>query len=86
MHHSCDSLVEVTGGHEDTIVSAVKKMVAVSLINRQIDLSEYATSDEQREELRVAFIEEVRDGCAADRKAVLIGIVDNAVKTVLDLK
>lgn len=86
LHHSCDSLVEVTGGHEDTIVSAVRKMIAVSLINRQIDLSGYATSDEQREELRLAFIEEVRDGCAADRKTVLIGIVDQAVKTVLDLK
>lgn len=85
LHHSCDSLVEVTNKDEDAIVDVVKKMVAVSLINRQIDLSVYATSDERSEELRAAFIEEVRDGCAADRKALLAGIVDAAVKNVLGL-
>lgn len=85
LHHSCDSLVEATGADEDAIISVVRKMVAVSLINRQIDISEYATSDEQSEELRAQFVEEVRDGCAADRQALLAGIVDTAVKSVLGL-
>lgn len=85
LHHSCDSIVEVTGADEDAIVSVVRKMVAVSLINRQIDLSEYATSEDRSEELRTQFIEQVRDGCAADRKALLAGIVDAAVKNVLGL-
>ncbi|WP_223428594.1 hypothetical protein [Tateyamaria pelophila] len=85
LHHSCDSLVEVTGADEDAIVSVVKKMVAVSLINRQVDLAEYATTDERREELRAEFIEQVRGGCAADRKALLAGIIDTAVKNVLGL-
>lgn len=85
LHHSCDSLVEVTGADEDAITGVVKKMVAVSLINRQIDLSEYTTSDERKEELRTEFVQQVRDGCAADRKALLAGIVDMAVKNVLGL-
>lgn len=85
LHHSCDSIVEVTGGDEDAIISVVRKMVAVSLINRQVDLAEYATNDEEREELRAQFVEEVREGCAADRKALLAGIIDTAVKDVLDL-
>lgn len=85
LHHSCDSLVEVTGADEDAIVSVVRKMVAVSLINRQIDLADHAASDEERAALRQAFVEEVRDGCAADRKGLLAGIVDAAVKSVLGL-
>ena len=85
LHHSCDSLVEVTGSDEEAIVEVVKKMVAVSLINRQIDIADHATTDEKREELRAAFIEELRAGCAADRKALLAGLVDTAVKDVLGL-
>ena len=60
-------------------------MVAVSLINRQIDLEQYASTDEEKEELRTRFVEELRDGCAADRKALVAGIVDAAVKKVLGL-
>lgn len=86
LHHSCDSLVEVTGRDEDAIISVVKKMVAVSLINRQIDISSHAESDDKMADMRAAFIEEVRAGCAADRKALLAGIVDSAVKTVLMLE
>ena len=85
LHHSCDSLVEVTGGNEEAINSAVRKMVAVSLVNRQIDLSEYATTDERGEELRAEFVEQVRIGCAADRKSLVAGIIDTAVKNVLGL-
>lgn len=85
LHHSCDSLVEVTGGDEDAIVGVVRKMVAVSLINRQIDLSEYAATDDEREALRTAFVEELRAGCAADRKSPVLAIVDSAVKKVLGL-
>jgi len=85
LHHSCDSLVEVTGADEDAIIGAVRKMVAVSLVNRQIDLAEYATSDERSEELRAEFVEQVRAGCAADRKALVAGIVDTAVKNALGL-
>lgn len=85
LHHSCDSLVEITGADEDAIISVVRKMVAVSLINRQIDLADHATTDERREELRAEFVEQVRGGCAADRKALLAGIIDTSVKNVLGL-
>jgi hypothetical protein len=85
LHHSCDSLTEVTGGDEEAIVSVIEKMVAVSLINREIDLAEHATTEEEKEVLRAAFIVELEAGCAADRKALLAGIVDSAVKDVLGL-
>ena len=85
LHHSCDSLAEVTGGDEDSIISVVEKMVAVSLINREIDIADHATTDEEREMLRAAFIVELEEGCEADRKALLAGIVDSAVKDVLGL-
>ena len=85
LHHSCNSLVEETGGDEDTIVEVVKKMVAVSLINRQVDLEKYAGTDEEKDALRASFVEELKAGCAADRDALLAGIVDASVKKVLGL-
>ena len=85
LHHSCDSLAEVTGGDEEAIISVVEKMVAVSLINREIDIADHATTDEEKEKLRAAFIVELEAGCAADCKALLAGIVDSAVKDVLGL-
>jgi hypothetical protein len=85
LHHSCDSLAEVTGGDEEAIISVVEKMVAVSLINREIDIADHATTDEEKEKLRAAFIVELEEGCEADRKALLAGIVDSAVKDVLGL-
>lgn len=85
LHHSCDSLVKATESDEDAIVEVIEKMVAVSLINRQIDLGQYASTDEERTKLHAAFVEKLREGCAADRQALLAGIVDNAVKDVLGL-
>lgn len=83
--HSCDTVVEETAGDEEAIVEVVRKMVAVSLINRNIDITKYATSEEEFVVLRQQFIEVLEAGCAADRDALLAGIVDNAVKTVLKL-
>jgi len=85
MQHSCDTAVEETGGNEEAIVDIVRKMVVVSLANRDIDLSDYADTEEEREVLRAEFIEVLRAGCEADRKGLLAGIVDTAVKTVLKL-
>ena len=85
MLHSCDTVVHETGGNEEQIVEIVRKMVIVSLANREIDLSEYAKTEEEFTALREEFIEVLRAGCEADRKGLLAGIVDNAVKTVLDL-
>lgn len=85
MHHSCDSLAEVTEGDEEAILSVVEKMVAVSLINRGIDLSEDTSTEEEKEARRAAFIKELEEGCEADRSALLAGIVDAAVKHAIDM-
>ncbi len=85
MLHSCDTVVEETGGNEEAIVEVVRKMLIVSFANRDIDMSDYADTEEEFEVLRAEFIEVLRAGCEADRNGLLAGIVDNAVKTVLDL-
>ena len=85
MLHSCETVVEETGGDEEAIVDVVRKMAVVSFANRGIDISEYAETEEEFAALRAEFIEVLRAGCEADRNGLLAGIVDNAVKTVLDL-
>ena len=85
MLHSCDTVVEETGGNEEAIVDVVRKMVIVSFVNRDIDITDYADTEEEREALRAEFIEVLRAGCEADRNGLLAGIVDTAVKTVLKL-
>lgn len=85
MMHSCDTVVEETDGDEEAIYAIVRSMVVVSLVNREIDITEYANTEEEFEVLRAEFIEVLRAGCKADRDALLAGIVDQAVKTVLKL-
>ncbi|AXI56112.1 hypothetical protein SuNHUV7_19750 (plasmid) [Pseudoseohaeicola sp. NH-UV-7] len=85
MHHSCETVVEETGGDEEAIVDVVRKMAIVSFANRGIDISEYAGTEEEFAALRAEFIEALRAGCEADRNGLLAGIVDNAIKTVLNL-
>jgi hypothetical protein len=83
MHHSCETVVEETGGDEEAIVDVVRKMAVVSIANRGVDISEY--TEEEFAALRAEFIEVLRAGCEADRNALLAGIVDHAVKTALNL-
>ncbi len=85
MLHSCNTVTEETGGDEEQILEIVRKMVAVSLINRNIDISDYVSSEDEFEALRADFIEVVRAGCEADRNALLAGVIDKAVKEVLKL-
>ncbi|WP_209016279.1 MULTISPECIES: hypothetical protein [Alphaproteobacteria] len=83
MHYTCASIAEEADGDEEFVVAVVQKMTALSLYNRQVNIEDHATTDEEKAQLREAFIAALSDGCAADKNALLGGVVDNAVKTTL---
>ncbi|MCG7519459.1 hypothetical protein [Ruegeria sp. Ofav3-42] len=83
MHYTCASIAEEADGDEAFVVAVVGKMTALSLYNRQINIEDHATTDEEKAQLREAFIAALSEGCAADKDALLGGVVDNAVKTTL---
>ncbi|WP_170518579.1 YmgD family protein [Ruegeria atlantica] len=85
MHYTCASIAEEADGDEAFVVEVVGKMTALSLHNRQINIEDHATTDEEKAQLREAFIAALSEGCAADKDALLGGVVDNAVKTTLGL-
>ncbi|MEM7090781.1 MAG: hypothetical protein AAF496_14545 [Pseudomonadota bacterium] len=85
MYHTCASVVEEANGDEAFIYAVVGKMTAVSIYNRQIDINDHATSDEDKAKLREAFVAALRNGCSDDKDALLAGVVDNAVKSTLGL-
>lgn len=85
MHYTCASIAEEADGDEAFVVTVVQKMTALSLYNRQINIEEHVTTDEEKAQLREEFIAALSAGCAADKDALLGGVVDNAVKTSLGL-
>lgn len=85
MHHTCTTAVDIADGDEAYIEDIVRKMTALVLINRNIDLTEYAETDEQRTKIREDFIEALRAGCENDKDALLGGVVDASVKSTLGL-
>ncbi|KIC43588.1 hypothetical protein RA28_18160 [Ruegeria sp. ANG-S4] len=85
MHYTCASIAEEANGDEAFVVTVVEKMTALSIYNRQINIEDHATTDEEKAQLREAFIAALSEGCAADKDALLGGVVDNAVKKSLGL-
>ncbi|WP_419738496.1 hypothetical protein [Ruegeria sp.] len=85
MHYTCASIAEEADGDEAFVVDVVGKMTALSLYNRQVNIEDHAATDEDKAQLREAFIAALSEGCAADKNALLGGVVDNAVKSSLGL-
>ncbi len=85
MYHTCASVIEESDGDDTYVLDVVEKMTALSIYNRQIDINDHATSDEDNAQLRETFIAALREGCAEDKDALLGGVVDNAVKSALGL-
>ncbi|MGV6803231.1 MAG: hypothetical protein ACWA49_03425 [Ruegeria sp.] len=85
MYHTCASVIEESGGDDEYVLDVVRKMAALSLYNRQIDIEEFAASDADKDKLREAFLSALTEGCAGDENALLGGVVDNAVKSTLGL-
>ncbi|EEE36444.1 hypothetical protein RKLH11_277 [Rhodobacteraceae bacterium KLH11] len=85
MHYTCASIAEEADGDEEFVVAVVGKMAALSIYNRQINIEDHASTDEEKAQLRETFIAALSEGCAADKNALLGGVVDNAVKSTLGL-
>jgi hypothetical protein len=83
MHYSCASLVEEAGDNTDKMLHAVRMMVAVSLHNRNLDLTTYDFDDAKKEEIKKRFLAMLEDGCASDSNALLAGIVDASVHEIV---
>ncbi|WP_170478293.1 hypothetical protein [Ruegeria arenilitoris] len=85
MYHTCASVIEEADGNDEYVLEVVGKMTALSLYNRQVNIEDHASSDEENAKLREAFLTALTEGCAEDKDALLGGVVDNAVKTTLGL-
>jgi len=79
MHYRYSSLAEEASDDDARMLEVVRLMVAVSLYNRNIDLSSRELSDERKAEIRAKFLELLEAGRAEDSNALLAGIVDHSV-------
>ncbi|MCB1502104.1 MAG: hypothetical protein KDK07_20350 [Bauldia sp.] len=84
LHHSCRSVVEEAAGDSYYIEGVVRLLVAVSLYNREIDVSTFATTAAEKSALHEKFVEAVAAGCQ-DKDALLAGVVDDAVVNAFSL-
>ncbi|WP_170325983.1 hypothetical protein [Ruegeria arenilitoris] len=85
MYHTCASVIEEANGNDEYVLEVVGKMTALSLYNRQVNIEDHASTDEDKAALRETFLAALTEGCAGDENALLGGVVDNAVKTTLGL-
>ena len=84
MHHSCGSVIDTYGDDEVQVAEIVRLMAMVSLYNRQIDILAALPDEQDREGLRVEFVEELEDACDDDPGMLLAGAVDLAVKETME--
>ncbi len=85
MYHTCASVIEEADGNDEYVLDVVGKMTALSLYNRQIDIEQYAASEDDKAKLRETFLAALTEGCTGDEDALLGGVVDSAVKSTLGL-
>jgi hypothetical protein len=86
MYHTCQSVVDESNGDNAYVDKVVRALVAVSLYNREVDISKFASSDADKAKLRDKFIAELADGCKDDKNALLAGVIDEAVADTLSAK
>ena len=83
LHHSCASLAEETSGDELQMNMVVGLMVAVSLYNREIDITDFSRTDEENAALSSKFVAAVKKDCEEDADSLLAGVVDRAIVHIL---
>jgi hypothetical protein len=85
MYHSCESVVEESKGNTEYIDKVIRALLAVSLYNREIDISKYATTEEDKTALQQKFAAALGEQCKKDNDALLAGAIDTAVASTLQL-
>lgn len=83
MYHSCKSVVDESKGDNAYIDNVIRSLLAVSLYNREIDISKYATTDAEKTALQQKFAAALGEECKKDNDALLAGAIDDAVASVL---
>jgi hypothetical protein len=86
MYHTCKSVVDESNGDNAYVDKVVRALVAVSLYNREVDIANFAKSDDDKAKLRDKFISELAEGCEDDKNALLAGVIDEAVAEALSSK
>jgi hypothetical protein len=86
MYHTCQSVVDESNGNNEYVDKVIRALVAVSLYNREIDISKFAKTDADMKKLHEEFVEELVENCKEDKNALLAGVIDNAVADALDQK
>lgn len=79
LYHTCESVVVEADGDEGYIDTVIRAHVALSLYNRDIDVTAVEITDARKDELQAKFVEALRQGCERDQSALLAGVIDRAV-------
>lgn len=83
MYHTCASVVEESQGDNTKVDKVIRSLLAVSLYNREIDISNYAKTDAEKNALQQKFAAVLGEECKKDNNALLAGVIDDAVAAVL---
>ncbi|MEM9049307.1 MAG: hypothetical protein AAGC92_11375 [Pseudomonadota bacterium] len=79
LHHSCQSLVLAHQGDEEALLEDIARLVAVSVINRGINMTDPNRTEAEAAEIRAEFFDELGDRCRLDENALIAGVIDGIV-------
>ena len=82
-YHTCESVVAEADGDDAYIDRVIRAHVAMSLYNREIDVTAVEMTDARKDEVHGRFVAALRKGCERDASALLAGVVDRAVAHAL---
>ena len=79
LHLSCQALVDDFGKDEKKMAEIVELMVAVSVINREIDLTKLLNTESDKTEFGQFLEKALKEQCKDDVQSLLMGNVDRAI-------
>lgn len=85
MHHSCRSIIETYEDDPERIREIVRMIAIVSLVNRKVSEDLVEQIKDNSDELKEAFIENLRKYCGEDKARMLSGAIDLALRDTLEL-
>lgn len=83
---SCAQLLDAADGEERIAKEIIISLLALSAVNRDIDLSLLLKSDKDRANFRTSIADKIRQTCEQDINSLLVYVVDNAVVSTLSEK
>ena len=79
MNLSCQALVDTYGDDEKHVEEIIELMIAVSVINRQIDITKLLETDQDKDDFGKYLEQALTVQCEEDVQGLLAGNVDRAV-------